>query len=192
MDFYGLLGVSRDATDAEIKTAYRRLAKILHPDSGTPGDVERFRSIQEAYETLSDPARRASYDAVGAGIAGQAVPVSWTGGFEEPIPWFSETRRASPPRDRFREPVHLDIVMTEEEAMRGGEVILEVPSDASCGRCDGVGLDFFGWCRACLGDGLVRTFERLRFRLPAGVETGDVVSAARPDGAFVRALVRVR
>jgi molecular chaperone DnaJ len=189
MDFYGLLGVSRDATDSEIKTAYRRLAKILHPDSGTPGDVERFRSIQEAYETLSDPEKRRSYDA--GGTPEHAVPVSWTGGFEEPIPWFRETRRISP-RQRFREAVHLDIVMSEEEAMRGGEVILEVPSDSSCRRCDGVGFDFFGWCRTCLGDGLVRTFERLRFRLPAGVETGDVVSAARPDGAFVRALVRVR
>jgi molecular chaperone DnaJ len=189
MDFYERLGVSPSATEAEIKTAYRRLAKILHPDSGTPGDVARFRGIQEAYETLSDPEKRRSYDAGSA--PGHAVPVSWTGGFEEPIPWFRETRRVSP-RERFEAPVHLDIVMTEEEAMRGGEVILEVPSDASCGRCDGAGFDFFGWCRACLGDGLVRTFERLRFRLPAGVETGDVVSAARPDGAFVRALVRVR
>jgi molecular chaperone DnaJ len=189
MDFYELLGVSPDASDAEVKTAYRRLAKVLHPDSGHPGDVDRFRSIQEAYETLSDPAKRRSYDASRGGASEHVVPVSWTGGFEEPLPWFHETRRSSRRSDRA---IHLDIVMTEEEAMRGGEVVLEVPSETSCRRCDGVGLDFFGWCADCLGEGHVKRFERLRFRLPAGVETGDVVSASRRDGAFVRALVRVR
>jgi DnaJ-class molecular chaperone len=196
MDFYELLGVPADAADAEIKTAYRRLAKILHPDRGATGDVDRFRRVQEAYETLSDPTRRRSYDAARAGVAPEdVVPLSWTAwtrGFEEPIPWYRENLRASRGRERHRGPVHLDIVMTEEEAMRGGEVVLEVPSDAKCRRCDGAGFDFSGWCADCLGDGLVRTFEILRFRLPPGVETGDVVSARRPGGALVRALVRLR
>src|ERR1700746_615415 len=65
MDFYILLGVTREATLADVKRAYRRLARKFHPDIN-PGDrraAAQFRQIAEAYETLSDPARRQRYDA---------------------------------------------------------------------------------------------------------------------------------
>ena len=59
-DLYEILGVRRDATAAEIKAAYRRLARELHPDvNGNPADEERFKEIAGAYEILSDPERRA-------------------------------------------------------------------------------------------------------------------------------------
>src|SRR5579883_3433646 len=71
---YETLGVREDATDGEIKDAYRRLAIIEHPDQniGDPGAADRFRAVQAAYETLSDPGRRSAYDASlrGAGRAG--------------------------------------------------------------------------------------------------------------------------
>src|SRR6266566_2512827 len=67
MDFYLILGVDRGATPAEIKRAYKRLARKYHPDIN-PGDrmaAAQFRQIAEAYETLSDPDRRRRYDAGG-------------------------------------------------------------------------------------------------------------------------------
>ena len=60
MDHYQILGVAREATDTEIKKAYRKLASKHHPDKG--GDTEKFKEIQKAYETLSDPDKRAQYD----------------------------------------------------------------------------------------------------------------------------------
>ena len=67
MDFYVILGLERGATLADVKRAYKRLARRFHPDIN-PGDrtaAQQFRQISEAYETLSDPDRRRRYDATG-------------------------------------------------------------------------------------------------------------------------------
>ena len=64
-DYYGILGVSRSASDAEIKKAYRKLAAKYHPDKPT-GDEARFKEVSEAYETLSDAEKRAMYDQFGS------------------------------------------------------------------------------------------------------------------------------
>ncbi len=61
-DLYAILGVPRDADESEIRSAHRALAKKYHPDAGTGSSGERFRTIQDAYDILSDPARRAEYD----------------------------------------------------------------------------------------------------------------------------------
>jgi molecular chaperone DnaJ len=187
MRFYEKLGVSTDASENEIKRAYRQLAKRFHPDSGNPGDVARFHEIQEAYDTLSDPERRRNYD---AGGTMSPHPVSWGGGFEEPIPSWGAFREVSPPV-RAEPPVHLDIVLSPPEARRGGEIVLEVPRERDCGNCAGRGSDFFGWCASCGGTGGVRQYERLRFRIPSGAENGESATARTADGAVVRARIRV-
>jgi DnaJ-class molecular chaperone len=183
VSYYDLLGVEAGASESEIKAAYRRLALKLHPDSGRPGDVERFREIQEAYETLSDPEKRERYDRART----RTVPVSWTGGFEEPLPPFREVfargQRASPP--------DVDILLSEEEAARGGEAVLERSKDIDCRDCGGSGFGFYGWCSGCGGEGAVRAYERIRFRIPAGAESGAIILARAGDGTSVRARIRV-
>jgi len=65
-DYYEVLGVSRTATAEELRRAYRRLAREYHPDvNKSPGADEKFKEINEAYEVLSDPERRAAYDRFG-------------------------------------------------------------------------------------------------------------------------------
>ena len=85
-DYYKVMGVARDATDAQIKQAYRRLARKFHPDVSKLKDAEaRFKELGEAYEVLKDPEKRAAYDRLGDGPQpGEdfRAPPGWDAGFE--------------------------------------------------------------------------------------------------------------
>ena len=91
-DYYEVLGVERDATEEDIKRAYRKLAVKFHPDKN-PGDhaaEERFKELGEAYEALSDPQKRAAYDRYGHAAFQQGGFGRRGGGFHDPFDLFRE------------------------------------------------------------------------------------------------------
>jgi molecular chaperone DnaJ len=179
MDLYVVLGVARGATVADVKRAYRRLARRYHPDIN-PGDRAaelRFRQITEAYETLSDPERRRRYDTLGEvaadgvdeppayGFEGFDFSVS-IGGFDAATTFGDlfadvlrgrESARAGQTPDRGAD-LHQTLALTFDEAWQGGERTLTVLRRVSCPQCGGVGQVRApeARCAQCHGTGAIR------------------------------------
>jgi molecular chaperone DnaJ len=170
-DFYELLGVGREATDDEIKKAYRRLARQYHPDAndGDPAAEARFKEISVAYDTLRDPEKRRRYDMYGAEGVGAAGDPGM-GGFDFGVSdlfdaffgaGFGGSRGPAGPLRGPDAEVHL--VLDLEEAAFGATKPVELRMPVGCERCLGSGCEpgtHPSICRACGGAGEVRTVRR--------------------------------
>jgi len=162
-DYYEVLGVARDATEDEIKKAYRRLAMQYHPDRN-PGDKvaeEKFKEASEAYAVLSDPEKRAQYDRYGtvgapAGFADPGFGTLFEDLFEGFFSTGPRTRRTRAVRG---EDLQYELTISLEDAARGLETKIQVPRLELCVRCGGHGLEpgtRREVCDVCRGRGEVR------------------------------------
>lgn len=169
-DHYETLGVSRDASTEEIKRAYRRLARLHHPDAN-PSDSEaadRFKAISHAYEVLSDPQKRSRYDAFGDDRVG-AGHFSDFGGISDLFATFfgggfgGATTQRGPARGAD---VLAEVEITLEEAASGTERDVEVGTMSECPECHGSGAapgSAPTRCRDCDGTGEYRQVRRTVF-----------------------------
>jgi molecular chaperone DnaJ len=173
-DLYSLLGIRPDASEEEIKRAYRRLAREYHPDVSKDPDAEaRFKEINAAYETLKDPIRRRQYDLFGAGggAAGGVFPfgdmgdifdVFFGGGFgggRRP-----RSRRRS--RTRRGDDLFVPMSLTFEEAVFGVKREVVVETLVRCERCNGSGCEpgtHPSRCGRCGGSGEIQDVARSVF-----------------------------
>jgi molecular chaperone DnaJ len=146
-DPYEALGVSRKASDEEIKKAYRKLAREYHPDRN-PGDdaaEERFKEVQGAYDTLSDPEKRKQYDAGGAfgGFGGRgagAGPGHFASDLGDMFTTFFNRRGGTPRQEQLRgRDLETEVRLSFEQAMEGTELVVTVPKQATCKTCSGTG-----------------------------------------------------
>lgn len=172
-DLYAILGVSPDATPDEIKRAYRRKARELHPDTG--GDEEAFKEVQHAYHVLSDPDRRARYDRFGdeGGARAGADPFDFGAGFGgigDVIDAFfggfsGTTRRRSAAHQPGRD-VLVRARLVLEEVATGVRRPVEVDVATMCDRCGGTGSSTSAaptTCATCGGSGQVQRLVRTAF-----------------------------
>lgn len=148
-ELYKVLGVSKDASEDEIKRAYRKLARKYHPDRN-PGDKkaeEKFKEISAAYDTLSDPEKRREYDAGGAfaGFGGGQGPFAGGDGpgFGDLGDIFSSLfnrggGRAQAQQARGRD-LETEVRLSFDEAVNGTQVSVTVPKSERCGTCHGSG-----------------------------------------------------
>ncbi len=156
-DYYEILGVPRNASQEEIKRAYRRLVRKYHPDlnKGDPEAEKRFKEINEAYEVLSNPEKRAKYDRYGR-VDGDFTPPPGGGfdfdfgkGFDFGFDPFEDLferffgggfgKRAEDIGPRKGADLEMPLEITLEEAFRGGEKEVSVPRWKVCPTCGGTG-----------------------------------------------------
>jgi len=201
-DYYNILGVKRNASEQEIKQAYRRLARKHHPDVN-PGDKSaeaKFKEINEAYEVLSDKENREKYDQWQYAdqfekVRQQQTPFrdfgrssdtsSFYSGGDDMGGLFDElfrgtgtrtyTRRAQPRRGRD---IQSPVEVTLDEAYHGTKRTLSLQTEEPCPTCKGSGLIQNVPCATCQGSGAVARIKRLEVKIPPGVKNGSRVRIA--------------
>ncbi len=194
LDFYEVLGVTRDADDKTLKSAFRKLAMRYHPDRN-PGDEQaehKFKEINEAYEALRDPQKRAAYDRFG-----HAAFENGGGGGPGFNPDFASSmsnifddifgefmgggRRGRGGRDRGAD-LRYNMEITLEEAFAGKTAEIEVPTQVTCKTCSGTGSKPGSspkTCPTCEGHGRVRAaqgFFSIERTCPTCQGRGEVIS----------------
>jgi DnaJ-class molecular chaperone len=205
-DLYKILGIDTDATQDQIKAAYRSKAKHLHPDR-SKGSSAPFRALQQAYEVLCDPERRRRYDrermrahrvvptrssVEPTRLRGQPTPeplipthrpVDRRGAFfDGPLPIFHDSLLESLREGQLRpqpgtsDEIQIRVVLSPQQAARGGRVRLLLPIEVECPACCGQGHDWFFECRRCWGTGTLTWEVPVEIGLPSQVAHGSVAT----------------
>ncbi len=203
-DYYQILGVSRNASEKEIKQAYRRLARKHHPDLN-PGDKSaeaKFKEINAAYEVLSSPEKRKKYDQFGeqweyaeqfaksggqervrwdSGRGGTTFEYGDLSGFGDIFSSLfgdsgigSRMRRGS----RRGQDIESPIEVTLEEAYHGSTRVIQLQTEEPCTACGGTGRVGNRACTICNGAGGKIIPKRLEVKIPAGVRDGSRIRIA--------------
>jgi molecular chaperone DnaJ len=204
IDFYELLEVERDADDATLKSAYRKLAMKYHPDKngGCKDHEAKFKAVSQAYECLKDPQKRAAYDRFGhAAFQQGGGPGGFGGGndfsgfsdiFESVFGEFMGGGRGGQRRPQRGADLRYDMEISLEEAFHGKSEPITIDVAAMCGACDGSGAKpgtSARTCGTCAGHGKVRAqqgFFVVERTCPschgAGQVIADPCSSCRGEG----------
>jgi len=203
-DYYQILGVSRNASEKEMKQAYRRLARKHHPDLN-PGDKSaeaKFKEINAAYEVLSNPEKRKKYDQFGEQWE-YAEQFAKSGG-QERVRWdfgrggttfeygdlsgfgdifsslFGDSGKGSRMRrgPRRVQDIESPIEVTLEEAYHGSTRVIQLQAEEPCTACGGTGRVGNRLCTICNGAGGKVIPKRLEVKIPAGVRDGSRIRIA--------------
>lgn len=150
-DPYEVLGLSKDSSQKEIKSAYRKLARKFHPDvNNDEGAADKFKEVSAAYELLSDPDKRKQFDQFGFDGPPQGDFGFDFGSFMRGFGFGFEGQRTSPTRGpNVETKFHISFM----EAIKGGKTKITIPTWELCGACGGMAVQSQGTCASCDGKG---------------------------------------
>ena len=183
-DLYHVLKIDRSADLEEIKKAYRKAAKKHHPDVSPRGE-DRFKEIQEAYETLSNPDKKARYDrqyqteepcfhaASTSNDPDVGFQFAWLEEIDRFFTLFEDPSLFEDKEDA--KVLHLRATLTRKEAASGGELAVSVPLQSLCRRCRGSGTVDGLICGRCRGRGKEKIAEDATISIPPQVKDGTVL-----------------
>ncbi len=192
-DYYSILGVSRDATEDELKKAYRQLAIKFHPDrnQGDKEAEEKFKEINEAYSILSDPTKRAQYDQFGSvdenDLGGFGYSSSFDDIFSNISSMFGDIfgdfgfEQKNSNRPRSGDDIKINLTIDFKEAVFGAKKKIKINRKKVCDKCNGTGAEDGGIekCQYCNGMGEVlysQGFLSVRRTCPKCNGTGQVIT----------------
>jgi len=215
-DYYDILGVPRTASEQDLKSAFRKLAKECHPDSnpGDKGAEQRFKDLNEAYEALKDPQKRAAYDKFGHAAFDHGMGRGHPGGFgpdfassmsdifDDLFGEFMGGRRGSgqrrgSSRERGAD-LRYNMEITLNEAFLGKAAEIRVPTSVACETCSGSGAKAGTKptpCPTCAGMGKVRAsqgFFTIERTCPACAGRGEVIDDPCPSCSGAGRVMRER
>jgi molecular chaperone DnaJ len=205
-NYYDLLGLKKNASDKEIKQAYRRLARQYHPDVN-PGDKSaegKFKEINAAYEVLSDKTKRQKYDKYGdkwqyadqieqaereqaqyQGFTPGGGSYRFSGDIDGLDSIFEDLFSGARGRSFYRraqprrgQDMETTVEVTLEEAFSGTQRTISLQVEEPCTACRGTGRIQNLPCSVCRGAGVVASIKRIEVKIPAGVNTGSRVRVA--------------
>lgn len=180
-DYYKILGVDRNASQEEIKKAFRQLARKYHPDVAGKESEEKFKEINEAYQVLSDPQKRAQYDQFGsAAFKPEDFDFTWPSfddlfrdlGFDDIFDVFSDFKEKKYKSHQGAD-LRYDIEITLEDAFYGKVENLRIPTFVICKKCEGTGAKHGNLknCPICNGTGEIRKIQRMVFTQIVNITT---------------------
>jgi DnaJ-class molecular chaperone len=200
-NYYIILGVPHTESEGGIRKAFRKVAKKFHPDRVGPGGTRHFQDIMEAYNVLSDPQKRSEYNEslrpAEKKIKIEVRPVrrQERGGTEllkpEPISVARDFQRASPsldemfdrlvrnftgigiPKGEGIQDLNVEVILSPDEARRGGVAPIGVPVFYTCQFCGGSGHAWLFPCFHCQEQGIVEDEELVKIRIPPMVKDGS-------------------
>jgi curved DNA-binding protein len=208
-DYYEVLGVKRDATEEQVRQAYRKLARKYHPDVN-PGDriaEEKFKEINEANEVLSDPEKRKRYDQLGPNWKDGAEftpPPGWGrvdvqfedfgsifggGGFSDffetlfgarrPGAGAEHRRKSTRQRTNRGQDAEAEMEISLEDAHRGGRHRITLQGTRPCTACNGTGTSSGVVCPTCRGSGQLLSPRTIDVNIPPAARDGSVIKVSK-------------
>ena len=200
-NYYSILGVTPDSTDAEIKTAYRRLARKFHPDVN-PSGAEMFKDILQAYETLSDPKKRIQYDTINGFFktskksekqhtSSEQARSEYKKNSSETKSYdfsdkineiFEEFTRKKPKNEKLTpqngDDIYEEISIPLKDAVRGAQRVVNVMHTTQCAQCKGRKFINGSKCPICNGTGEKNEHRKITVKIPKNVKNGTKLRIA--------------